>query len=142
MYVVSACLAGVNCKYSGGNNLNEKIEKLVKEGKAILVCPEQLGGLSTPRDPSEQLGDKVVQDTGRDVTMEYNKGAEESLRIAKLYNCDKAILKSRSPSCGCGMVYDGTFSKTLVEGDGVTTKLFKENGIDIISSDDIDKIDL
>ncbi|MCQ2979315.1 MAG: DUF523 domain-containing protein [Clostridia bacterium] len=142
MYVVSACLAGVNCKYSGGNNLNEKIEKLVKEGKAILVCPEQLGGLSTPRDPSEQLGDKVVQDTGRDVTMEYNKGAEESLRIAKLYNCDKAILKSRSPSCGCGMVYDGTFSKTLVEGDGVTTKLFKENGIEIISSDDIDKIDL
>ncbi|MCQ2911721.1 MAG: DUF523 domain-containing protein [Clostridia bacterium] len=142
MYIVSACLAGVDCKYSGGNNFNEKIEKLVKEGKAVLVCPEQLGGLKTPRDPSEQQGDKVVTDKGIDVTNEYNKGAIETLKIAKMCGADTAILKSRSPSCGCGEIYDGTFSGTKIAGDGVTTKLLLENGIKVISSDDLDNINL
>lgn len=142
MYIVSACLAGVDCKYSGGNNYNEKIEKLVKEGKAVLVCPEQLGGLKTPRDPSEQQGDKVVTDKGIDVTNEYNKGAIETLKIAKMCGADTAILKSRSPSCGCGEIYDGTFSGTKIAGDGVTTKLLLENGIKVISSDDLDNINL
>lgn len=142
MYIVSACLAGVDCKYSGGNNYNEKIEKLVKEGKAVLVCPEQLGGLKTPRDPSEQQGDKVVTDKGIDVTNEYNKGAIETLKIAKMCGADTAILKSRSPSCGCGEIYDGTFSGTKIAGDGVTTKLLLENGIKVISLDDLDNINL
>ena len=142
MYIVSACLAGVNCKYSGGNNYNEKIEKLVKEGKVVLVCPEQMGGLVTPRDPSERINDKVITKNGVDVTKEYTKGAEETLKIAKMCNAECAILKSKSPSCGCGKIYDGTFTGTLVDGNGVTTDLLLANNIKVISSDEIDNLDL
>ena len=134
MYIVSACLAGVDCKYKGGNNINEDVVKLVKEGKAILVCPEQMGGLKTPRLPSEIKGDKVFRSDGKDVTLEYKKGAEEALKVAKLVGSKKAIFKVKSPSCGCGKIYDGTFSGKLIDGDGVTTKLFKENGIEVIPS--------
>ncbi|MCQ2749125.1 MAG: DUF523 domain-containing protein [Clostridia bacterium] len=136
MILVSACLAGVNCKYSGGNNENEEIKKLVESGEAILICPEQMGGLTTPRKPAEQYGDKVICEDGTDVTENFASGAEEALKIAKLAGCKKAVLKSKSPSCGCGKIYDGTFSKTLIDGDGVAAKLLKENGIEIISSDD------
>lgn len=136
MILVSACLAGVNCKYSGGNNENEEIKKLVESGEAILICPEQMGGLTTPRKPAEQFKDKVICEDGTDVTKNFERGAEEALKIAKLAGCKKAVLKSKSPSCGCGKVYDGTFSKTLIDGDGVTAKLLIENGIEIISSDD------
>ena len=136
MYVVSACLAGVDCKYNGGNNLNEEVVKLVKEGKAVLICPEQMGGLTTPRLPSEIRDDKVLRSDEIDVTNEYKKGANEALKVAKLVGATKAILKTKSPSCGCGKIYDGTFSNNLIEGDGITTKLFKENGIEVIPSDE------
>lgn len=142
MYIVSACLCGIDCKYNGKNNYNEKIEELVKEGKAVLVCPEQMGGLKTPRDPSEIKEGKVVSNAGVDVTREYQKGAEETLKICKMVGATKAILKSKSPSCGCGKVYDGTFTGALIDGDGITTKLLKENGIEVISSDEIDNYDL
>ena len=136
-FVVSACLMGDNCKYNGGNNYSKEILDYLKDKEYVKICPECLGGLSTPRVTSEICGDKVINKDGIDVTNEYNKGALESLKIAKDFKADIAILKSNSPSCGCGMIYDGTFSKKLINGDGVTTKLFKEHGIKVISSDNI-----
>ncbi len=136
MILVSACLVGVNCKYSGKNNYNDKILKLVQEGEAVLVCPEQLGGLTTPRPPAEIRSGRVYANDGMDVTAQFNAGAQETLKIAKLYDCKKAILKSKSPSCGCHKIYDGSFSDILIDGDGITTKLLKGNGIEVISSDD------
>ena len=136
MYLISACLAGVNCKYDGGNNEDEKVLELVKAGKAILVCPEQLGGLPTPRLPAEIVeinGErKVIATDGTDVTAQFLKGAEEALKIAQMMNIKKAILKSRSPSCGYGRIYDGSFSKTLKDGSGFTAELLEKNGIEII----------
>ena len=138
MYIVSACLAGVNCKYNGGNNIDDHIVKLVEEGKAILVCPEQLGGLPKPRLPSEIVekdGVRKVKTTkGEDVTDQFIKGAEETLNIAKMMKIEKAILKSRSPSCGYGKIYDGTFSRTIKDGNGFTADLLEKNGIKIIKS--------
>ena len=140
MILISACLAGVNCKYSGDNNYNEKVANLLKRGDAILICPEQMGGLPTPR-----LGAEIVEKDGKryvymkdgtDVTEQFERGAKEVLEIAKKVNATKAVLKSRSPSCGVGIIYDGTFTKTKIEGDGITTKLLRENGIEVISSDD------
>lgn len=140
MILISACLAGVNCKYSGDNNYNEKVANLLKRGDAILVCPEQMGGLPTPRIGAEiRVIDgkrRVFMKDGTDVTEQFERGAKEVLEIAKKVNATKAVLKSRSPSCGVGVIYDGTFTKTKIEGDGITTKLLRENGIEVISSDD------
>lgn len=139
MYIISACLAGVNCKYSGGNNENDKVIDIVKSGKGVLVCPEQLGGLSTPRLPSEILDinkERIVLSTsGEDLTEKFLKGAKETLNIAKLMNIKKAILKSRSPSCGYGKIYYGSFTKTLKNGNGFTTELLLDNGIEIINEE-------
>ena len=131
MILVSACLAGFKCKYNGESNTDERIVELVKKGEAIPVCPEQLGGLPTPRVPSEIISEKVISKNGDDVTEQFNRGAAITLEIAKLYNCTEAIFKSRSPSCGSGKIYDGTFSGTLINGDGITAKLLKENGIKV-----------
>jgi len=97
----------------------------------IPVCPEVIGGLPTPRVPAERIGDRVLTKDGRDVTAEYQKGAQEALKLAQMTGCTHALLKERSPSCGCGEIYDGTFSGTKVPGDGVTTALFKENNIQV-----------
>lgn len=134
--LVSACLAGVNCKYDGGNNQHEKIVDLIRNKDVILVCPEQLGGLKTPRPAAERVKDKVVTKEGNDVTTEYQRGAQEVLNIAKKFNVKKAIFKSRSPSCGINEIYDGTFSHTLKSRDGVTSELLRKNGIEVTSSDD------
>ena len=136
--LVSACLLGINCKYDGTNNLNEKVLDYIKDKEVIPICPEILGGLSTPRPPSEIILDKVVNNEQKDVTKEYRKGAEESLKLAKLFKVKKALLKAKSPSCGCGKIYDGTFTKTLIDGDGITTQLFKENNIEVITEIDLD----
>lgn len=130
--LVSACLLGVNCKYNGKHNLCEKVLNLMDKHTLIPVCPEQLGGLTTPREPSERCGESVIGKTGTDVTDNYKRGAEEALRIAKLYGCKTAVLKEKSPSCGTNKVYDGTFSGTLVAGDGVTAQLLRKNGIEVI----------
>lgn len=130
--LVSACLLGINCKYNGKNNRNEKVLKLAEKHTLIPVCPEQLGGLTTPREPSERCGDKVVSKCGGDVTENYRKGAEEALRLAEIFGCKKAILKEKSPSCGFGRIYDGTFSGTLVGGSGVTAQLLCESGIEVV----------
>ena len=140
MILVSGCLVGINCKYSGGNNYDERIFNLVKEGKAIPVCPEQLGGLSTPRFASEINDEKVINNLGEDNTSFYFKGAAETLRIAELYNCKVAILKEKSPSCGTKR-YDGTFSKRLIDKNGITAKLLADNDIRVISSDDHESIE-
>ena len=141
MILVSACLAGINCKYNGGNNYNEKIFNLVKEGKAIPVCPEQLGGLTPPREPSEiKIIDGkryVINKEGIDVTEEFEKGAEEVLTLVKKLDIKKAILQSRSPSCGINKIYSGNFDRNLVDGNGILADLLLENGIEVINSDDI-----
>ena len=135
MILVSACLCGVNCKYNGKNNLNEEMLELLKKGEVLLVCPEQMGGLETPRNPSEikiiNNEVKVFMKDGRDVTENYKKGAEEVLRLAKELNINKAILKKKSPSCGCGEIYDGTFTGTLTKGNGITAALLLDNGIEV-----------
>ena len=135
--LVSACLLGIDCKYSGGNNLNEKVLEYIKDYEVIPVCPEIMGGLSTPRPPSERIGDKVLNNLGTDVTNEYTKGALETLKLAKLFNVKKALLKAKSPSCGKGKIYDGTFTSTLIEGNGVTVDLLESNGIEVISEQDL-----
>lgn len=138
----SACLLGINCKYNGKNNRNEKVMELLAKGEILIpVCPEQLGGLPTPRCSSELRGSKVfmkIDDHAiEEVTGYFEEGAKEVLKIVKLYGAKKAILKQRSPSCGSGQIYDGTFSGKVIEGDGVTAALLKKNGIKVISEEDL-----
>ncbi len=142
MYIISACLAGVNCKYNGGNNLDNRIADLITQGKAVLVCPEQLGGLTTPRHPCEIIDDRdeqirVINNKGQNVTKEFIKGAEETLKIAKMFKAKTAILKAGSPSCGYGWIYDGTFTKKKVKGNGLTADILMKNGIKVYCEDDI-----
>lgn len=135
--LVSACLLGINCKYSGGNNYTEKVIEYIKDKEVIPVCPEIMGGLSTPRKPSERIGDKVINNQNIDVTNEYQKGAEETLKLVKLFNIKKALLKAKSPSCGKGKIYDGTFNGILKDGNGVTVDLLEMNGIEVITEQDL-----
>ncbi len=135
--LVSACLLGVDCKYSGGNNYNEKVIEYLSDKEVIPICPEIMGGLSTPRLPSERIGDKVLNNQGTDVTQEYKKGAEQALKLAKLFNVKKALLKAKSPSCGKGKIYDGTFNSVLTDGNGVTVDLLESNGISVITEQDL-----
>lgn len=129
--LVSACLLGIDCKYNGKNNKNDKVIELLKDHDLIPVCPEIMGGLTTPRTPAEINKNEVITKDAKNVTKQYQKGAEETLKIAKLYNCKTAILKEKSPSCGCGKIYDGTFTGTLIDGDGITARLLKKHGIKI-----------
>ena len=132
--LISACLLGFECKYSGGSNKlsDERIAALKAEYRLIPVCPESAGGLPTPRDPSERLGDKVVSIKGKDVTREFNKGAETALWLCKHYGCKKALLKRSSPSCGGETIYDGTFTGTIIAGQGVTAELLRRNGVEVM----------
>lgn len=144
MIIISACLCGCNCKYNGKNNKNEKCLNLFKEGKAILVCPEQLGGLSTPRIPCEIIKKEgnltVINKLGEDLMENFNKGAEEAFKLAKLINAKFAILKDGSPSCGSNFIYDGNFNGTKILGEGLTAKLLKKNGIKIFSENEIEDL--
>lgn len=135
--LVSACLAGVNCKYNGGNNLHPEILKLLHSGQAVLVCPEQMGGLSTPRLSCEIQGDIVLNSAGEDVTGHFQKAAQECLRLVELYGIKKAILKERSPSCGVHSIYDGSFSGKKINGSGFTCRLLKAHGIEVISEEEL-----
>lgn len=138
----SACLLGTNCKYNSKNNRNKKVIELLAKGEILIpICPEQLGGLATPRSPSERRGKKVFTKVEEyavmEVTTNFKKGAREVLRIAKLYGIKEVILKQRSPSCGSGQIYDGNFSGKVIKGDGITTALLKKNGIKVISEEDL-----
>jgi uncharacterized protein YbbK (DUF523 family) len=145
MKLVSACLMGVHCRFDGKSSLDTDIQQLVIEGKAVPVCPEQIGGLSTPRLPAEIIGGtgedvldgkaKVVNIEGEDVTEAFIRGAKEVLRIAKTVGATEAILKERSPSCGSNVIYNGTFQGIKQAGNGVTAALLKRNGIQVKSEE-------
>jgi len=137
MKLCSACLLGVKCRFDGQAKADEKVLKLARSEVLLPVCPEQLGGLPTPRRPAEQRGDKVITDLEEDVTAQFRKGAEEVLNIARMYGITEAVFKQKSPSCGCGKIHDGTFSDRIVKGDGITTALLKKNKITVISEEDL-----
>ncbi|MDO4516648.1 MAG: DUF523 domain-containing protein [Bacillota bacterium] len=135
--LVSACLMGVGCRYDGQSNPLPQLEQLMKEHTCIPICPEMLGGLPTPRVPAERQGSRVVTQDGQDVTEQFIRGTAEVLRLADLYRCKAVLLKERSPSCGSGQIYDGTFTKTLVEGDGLTAEMLKRKGITVYGESQI-----
>jgi uncharacterized protein YbbK (DUF523 family) len=145
--LVSACLAGCECRFDGSSNLVGRVADLAEQGRAVLVCPEEDGGLPTPRPPAEIVGGdghdvlagraRVVTREGVDVTDRYVAGARLALEKALETGARKAILKSRSPSCGSGALYDGSFTRTLQTGDGVTAALLKENGIEVLTEADL-----
>ena len=138
--LVSACFIHEGYKYDGGANINEKIVKLSEKYEFILVCPEVFGGLPTPRYPSEIIGQKVVNNVGEDVTNAFVSGANKALELAKKYHIKKAILKYKSPSCGKGMIYDGTFSHQTVAGNGVAAQLLMDNGIEVYTELEVDNL--
>ena len=135
--LISACLLGIGCRYDGKHKANSEVLSLGEKYNLIPVCPEIYGGLPTPRVPSERIGDKVMMKDGRDVTENYRRGAMEALELCRIYNIKTAILKQRSPSCGKGEIYDGTFSGTLTERDGVTAELLIANGIRVLGESEI-----
>jgi uncharacterized protein YbbK (DUF523 family) len=137
---VSACLVGKNTKYDGGNNYNEYVLEYLKDKEVVLICPEVFGGLPTPRIPSEQTNDKVINSNNEDVTKQFVDGAQEALKRLQQQNVNVVILKERSPSCGYKKIYDGTFSKTIIDGNGVFAKLAIENGFIIYTESDIENI--
>ena len=136
--IVSACLVGINCRFDGGNKANPKVLKIASGCNAAVACPELLAGFSVPRERMELRGGRVFTESGKDVTGQARRGAEELLRAAKKLGVKEAILKARSPACGKGKVYDGSFSGKLVDGDGVAAKLLMENGINVLTEDDIE----
>lgn len=138
--LVSACLLGVNCRFDGKSKFTEHLKALQEKHNLIPICPEVYGGLKTPRDPAEKVMGKVITKNGEDVTEQFQKGAEEVLKLAKFYDCKLAILKERSPSCGYGKIYDGTFTGTIVDGNGVAAELLAQNGITVIGESEIEKM--
>lgn len=129
MICVSGCLAGMKCRYDGTDKKEERIAALVEEGKAIAVCPEEEGGLGTPRKPSEIRDGRVYSSTGKDVTQNFEKGAAICLQKALAAGCSEAILKEKSPSCGVHLIHDGTFQGGCIRGEGIFTRKLKEAGI-------------
>jgi uncharacterized protein YbbK (DUF523 family) len=146
MILISACLCGINCKYSGGNNMHPRFAAMYQNNKVLPVCPEELGGLPTPRLPCEIEGGsgqdvlkgtaRVINKQGENVSESFIRGAGKVLQIARDHNIKLAILQDRSPSCGVGVIYDGTFKKNIIEGDGVTAALLKQNGINVVNASD------
>ncbi len=145
--MVSACLAGINCRYDGQNKENQSLRDLVIQGKAIALCPEVIGGLATPRLPAEIVGGdgeavwngtaKVIDQAGNDVTTAYQAGAEKALTVLQHLKIDTVILKEKSPSCGVCRIYDGSFSGKTKVGKGVAAALFMRNGIQVLSDEEI-----
>jgi uncharacterized protein YbbK (DUF523 family) len=149
MILVSTCLLGVNCRYDGGSKQIERLLELAAMGELIPVCPEQLGGCPTPRPPCEICGGsgkdvlegnaRIQSTMGTDISDKFIRGAQETLELAKAFGIQKAVLKARSPSCGFGQIYDGTFSSTLIDGNGVTAELLNRNGIEILSEENFEQ---
>ena len=146
MLLVSGCLIGQKCRYNMLTEVIPELKEMVDKGEAVPICPEQLGGLPTPRPPAEIRGGdgikvlsgraKVINSDGVDVTKKFIKGASDALVVAKDNNVTEAVFKTRSPSCGCGGIYDGTFSGTMKKGDGVTTALLMKHGINVITEEE------
>ena len=138
--LISACLLGAQCRYDGQSKPVLEMVALSEQFDLVPVCPEQLGGLPTPRTPAERIEERVITQDERDVTAEYRRGAEQALHLARLCGCRIALLKERSPSCGSGTIYDGTFSGGLTAGDGVTAALLRENGIAVYGESEIERL--
>ncbi len=146
MYIVSACLAGVKCRYDGNDSRMDQIAEMVERGIALPLCPEMLGGLLSPRDcceiiTGEKGNERVITEEGADMTASFISGAEKTCRIAGIIGAHSAILKFRSPSCGYGMIYDGTFTGTKIEGKGIAAAMLEKSGIKIITENQIELID-
>ncbi|WP_461611726.1 2-thiouracil desulfurase family protein [Cytobacillus kochii] len=149
MIVVSACLAGMNVRYNGSNSLDERIQKLLLENQAMTVCPELLGGFTTPREPAEIVGGdgedvldgkaKVIEKSGKDVTKQYINGAYATLKKAQELGATTIILKENSPSCGSSVIYNGAFKGEQIVGNGVTTALLRKNGFKVISENNFNE---
>ena len=135
--LISACLLGVKCRYDGGSKPCPAALALAGTHELIPVCPEQLGGLPTPRMPSEIRDGQVIRRDGVSVDEAYRRGAAEAARLAKLFSCELAVLKARSPSCGSGCIYDGSFTGILIPGDGVTAALLKQQGLQVITEEEL-----
>lgn len=135
--LVSSCLLGLDCRYCGPGYNNEEVLRLNEKYNLIPVCPEQMGGLKTPRKKVELINGKAFDSTGVDVTLQFKKGANEVVKLAKIFNCSSALLKSKSPSCGCGKIYDGTFSGNLINGNGITAEKLLKEGIRVVNEDNI-----
>ena len=138
--LISACLLGVGCRYDGGKVKKTDADQLMEKYELIPVCPEIYGGLPTPRVPSERVGDRVLMKDGRDVTENFIRGMEHTLMLADALGARLALLKAKSPSCGKGKIYDGSFSGTLTEGDGYTVEHLKRAGIEVYTEDEIDDL--
>lgn len=144
IYLISACLLGINCRYNGSSSRITELDSLLDSGRLVPVCPEVLGGLSTPREACEIIAQadgsvKVMSEKGVDCSLEFRTGAQKVLEVCKVCGVEKVILKANSPSCGCGNIYDGTFTGKLIEGNGLTSQLLIENGIEVYNENDWDK---
>ena len=137
--LISACLLGCGCRYDGASKTHPLAEALARRYELVPVCPEQMGGLPTPRPPAERRGDRVVTRTG-DVTEAYHRGAEEAWRLCSLLDCRAAVLKERSPSCGSSIIYDGSFTGKRIPGEGVTTALLRRSGITVFSENQLEEL--
>ena len=135
--LISACLAGRACRYDGTACTVERLKHLAETGLAIAVCPEELGGLPTPREPSEISGQRVISRSGQDVTVAFEEGAQQVLRLAQAHGITLAILKERSPSCGCTQIYDGSFSGRLIPGQGLTAALLQQHNLQIYTESNL-----
>lgn len=133
--LISACLLGEKVRFDGREkgSANPILARWLDEGRVVRVCPEVAGGLPVPRPPAERRDGRVLANDGRDVTAEFERGAREALRLIQQFNIEVAVLKSGSPSCGSGFIYDGTFTKTRIDGDGVTTALLRAHGVQVFS---------
>lgn len=140
--LISACLMGFCCKYSGGSNAlpPELLYRLREKYALVPVCPETAGGLGVPRLPGERRGDRVISSSGADITAAYEKGAQTALLLMERFDCKAALFKERSPSCGSGRIYDGSFSGTLTDGDGVTAELLRGAGVAVIGESGAEKL--
>lgn len=142
LFIVSACLAGLPCRYDGKSKPHSLISRLWQKGKVVPVCPEACSGLPVPREPCEQKNGRVISRDGKDVTSEFLKGAQTALQKALASGCRDAILKANSPSCGTGFVYDGSFSKILIPGEGIFAGLLREAGFRVYDESALEKLNL
>ena len=138
--LVSACLLGSDCRYDGSNNLVEAILDLKDSFRLVPVCPEVLGGLAVPRAAAERKGDKIINNEGEDDSAAFYLGADKAWAMYRYFLCDAALLKAKSPSCGAGKIYDGTFTRTLIDADGATAELLKKNGVAVFTEKELDKL--
>ena len=134
--LVSACLLGIRCNHEGGHSRRPAVEALASTYRLVPICPEVCGGLSTPRPAAERVGDRVADADGIDVTAAYERGARTAVELAQAVGARRAVLKARSPSCGSAQIYDGTFSRTLRAGEGITAAALRAAGIEVASEDD------